>query len=315
MSKTAQTLIIDAEHAGRRLDNYLMGVLKNLPKSYVYRIIRSGEVRVNGGRKKANARLELDDKVRIPPFRQATRDRPVISSQWCESARQRVLYEDADCLVFDKPAGLAVHGGSGLDFGVIDILRRTFGDQLELVHRLDKGTSGCRLVAKSAQVGRTLQALFRDGLVLKQYRCLVKNHFPTGGLVCDAPLATQRQDSGQAKTRVDRNGKRAHTEFSLLENLASGELACAHLEVAIDTGRTHQIRVHAAHLNHPLAGDQRYGDPVFNAGLKVLGLTRMYLHASRLEFRRPSQQGLVKVTADEPPELTRILTRLLQRET
>ena len=315
MSNTAQTLVIDSEHAGRRLDNYLMGVLKNLPKSYVYRIIRSGEVRVNGGRKKANTRLELDDKVRIPPFRQATRDQPVISAQWSESARQRILYEDADCLVFNKPAGIAVHGGSGLDFGVIDVLRRTFGDHLELVHRLDKGTSGCLLVAKSARVGRELQALFRDGLVLKRYLCLVKNHFPSDGLVCEAPLVTQRQESGQAKTRIDAHGKRAETEFSLIENLSSGELACAHLEVTIKTGRTHQIRVHAAHLNHPLAGDQRYGDPGFNASLKALGFTRMYLHASRLEFRHPSQHRRVTVTADESSELRQILTYLAQTET
>ena len=221
-----------------------------------------------------------------------------------------MLFEDDDLLVFDKPAGIAVHRGSGLNFGVIDVLHQTFGTHLELVHRLDKDTSGCLLVAKSPSVGRTLQALFREGKVKKSYRCLVKGHFSRREISCDARLKTQRKDLGQAKTQVDPNGKRARSIFRRLGNYLADDVACAHLEVEIETGRTHQIRGHAAYLEHPIAGDTRYGDQSFNHHLASLGLSRMYLHASTLDFLHPTQQGRLSISAAEAPELVQFLSKL-----
>lgn len=265
---------------------------------------------MNGGRKKAASRLKVEDKVRIPPFRAASRNAPVISEKWIRTIAERVLYEDSHLLVIDKPAGIAVHSGSGLKFGVIDVLKQVYGETLELAHRLDKDTSGCLLVAKSAVVCRQLQEMFRNGTVTKQYHCLVKGRLTLAEISCDARLTTQRQEEGEAKTKVDPSGKTARTNFRLMQNFRLNGADCALLDVSIETGRTHQIRVHAKHLGHPIAGDRRYGDPAFNSLVAKWSLPRMYLHASRLQFSHPIEQGTLDVQAPPPLDCANFLAHL-----
>lgn len=302
-SSNVRKVKVAADFAGQRLDNFLMRELKGVPRSMVYRLIRRGEVRINGGRAKPERKLVSGDEVRIPPVRTApTQDLPAPSSKTADTLAQAILYEDRDVLVLDKPAGMAVHGGSGERQGVIEMLRaiRPEGAALELVHRLDKATSGCLLVAKRRPALRMLHGALRDGGVGKHYVALVKGTWPATLQHVKAPLTRNVLRSGERVVRVDDDGKYALTEV----NVTAASAVASLLQVRLHTGRTHQIRVHATHAGHPLAGDDKYGDAAFNKQLAALGLKRMFLHANRLEF------GDILVTAPLPADLESVVQRL-----
>jgi 23S rRNA pseudouridine955/2504/2580 synthase len=302
---------VDEGGAGQRLDNYLLGVLKGVPRSHVYRLIRSGQVRVNGGRAAPSRRLAVGDRVRVPPVASkssAPATANAGSLAWLEG---RIVYEDARLMVLDKPAGLAVHGGSGVTLGCIEALRalRPEIKDLELAHRLDGGTSGCLMIAKRRSALRQLHALLREGRVEKRYLALLQGRLEAPVTKVDAPLVTRRV-SGEARVRVAEEGRDARSSFRLLE--AYGSFA-ALLEVAIATGRTHQIRAHAAHLGHPVAGDERYGDAQFNTALEPYGLHRMFLHAHSVEFAWPETGEPFAVSVPLPGDLKAVLTALEDR--
>jgi 23S rRNA pseudouridine955/2504/2580 synthase len=298
-----------AEQAGRRLDNFLMAHLKGVPRSRVYRLIRSGEVRVNSRRVTAGYRLAAGDDVRVPPVAIAVADAAPVKpnpdrSRWIEA---RILLETPELLVLNKPAGLAVHGGSGVSLGAIELLRtvRSEGPELSLVHRLDRDTSGCLLVAKRASALRRLHAQFREGEVDKRYLALLVGRWPGRARTVDAPLLTTERRGGERHVRIDAGGKEARTRFSPLERFAAAAL----MAIELETGRTHQIRVHAASTGHPVAGDDRYGispDPV----VQEFGLQRLFLHARALTFRSPADGRVVTVEAPLDDELEAVLTRL-----
>jgi 23S rRNA pseudouridine955/2504/2580 synthase len=298
---------IEAELAGQRLDNFLLSSLKGVPRSHVYRLIRSGQVRVNSGRVPPSYRLKSGDRVRVPPVAER-RTGPILPKDGgFDWLNERIVFEDSRLIVLDKPAGLAVHGGSGISLGCIEALRalRPTLRGLELVHRLDRATSGCLLVAKRRSALRALHSLLREGGVEKRYLTLVKGQW-RGTAEIDAPLLTQRGD-GEARVKVDPSGKPARSSFRLID--AAGTLASL-LEIQIATGRTHQIRVHAAHLGHPLAGDERYGDPAFNVLLAGFGLHRMFLHAHSISFSWPDSSEKFSVSVPLPEELTEVLNAL-----
>jgi 23S rRNA pseudouridine955/2504/2580 synthase len=299
---------IDAERAGQRLDNYLLGVLKGVPRSHVYRLIRSGQVRVNSGRTTPSYRLQAGDRVRVPPVGVRPAAAPVATPDRLDWLGQRIIYEDSRLLVIDKPAGFAVHGGSNVSLGCIEALRllRPTSKDLELAHRLDRGTSGCLLLAKRRSTLRVLHELLREGRVDKRYLTLVKGKWAEGHKEIDAPLVTRRV-GGEARVKVDPSGKEARSTFRTLD--CFGKTATL-LEVSIDTGRTHQIRVHAAHAGHPVAGDERYGDKDCNDYLKAFGLTRMFLHAHSLAFDWPDSGEPFSVSAPLPDDLKAVLTAL-----
>jgi 23S rRNA pseudouridine955/2504/2580 synthase len=299
---------IDAERAGQRLDNFLLGELKGVPRSHVYRLIRSGQVRVNSCRTNPSYRLQAGDKVRVPPVGVRSADRPAATPERLDWLGERIIHEDARVLVLDKPAGLAVHGGSGVSLGVIEALRLLKPEckDLELAHRLDRDTSGCLLLAKRRSALRVLHELLREGQVDKRYLTLVKGRWPEGETKIDAPLVTHRV-GGEARVKVDEAGKEARSTFRLLERY--GKTASL-LEVSIDTGRTHQIRVHALHAGHPVAGDERYGDRDFDEYLKSFGLKRMFLHAHSLSFDWPETGEPFSASAPLPDDLKAVLTAL-----
>jgi 23S rRNA pseudouridine955/2504/2580 synthase len=299
---------IDAERAGQRLDNYLLGELKGVPRSLVYRLIRSGQVRVNSGRMSPSYRLQAGDRVRVPPVGVRPPAEPVATPDRLDWLAERIIHEDSKLLVLDKPAGLAVHGGSNVSLGCIEALRllRPESKDLELAHRLDRGTSGCLLLAKRRSALRVVHELLREGQVDKRYLALVKGRWPEGATEIDAPLVTRRV-GGEARVKVDESGKEARSTFRLVDHF--GKTASL-LEVSLDTGRTHQIRVHAAHAGHPVAGDERYGDKDFNEYLKSFGLTRMFLHAHSLSFDWPSSGEPFSASAPLPEDLKSVLTAL-----
>lgn len=311
----ARTVTVDAEEADRRLDNYLMSRLKGVPRSRVYRMIRDGEVRVNKGRAKPDRRLAVGDQVRIPPVRlgqqPASRLPAGADMAWIED---RVLYEDPDLLVWNKPSGLAVHGGSGLNYGAIELLRKTRGDRgakdrLELVHRLDRSTSGCLLVAKRRSTLRNLHEQFRLGEVHKRYQALLIGKWKGGDRTVREPLSTAHRSRGERHVRVDPDGKSALTTFMPEKKFDDCTLVTADL----GTGRTHQIRVHAAYIGHPVAGDRRYG-PEEDRVSERLGLKRLFLHAAALTFDSPRQERLIKAECPLDDELQAVLDRRIRKK-
>lgn len=298
---------IDA--AGQRLDNFLLGRLKGVPRSLIYRLLRRGEVRVNKGRARPSQRLEAGDQVRLPPLRRPERGETVSPSiQLQDRLINAILYEDDQLLVLDKPAGLAVHGGSGISLGVIETLRAMRpGADLELVHRLDRDTSGCLLISKRRSALRRLHEQLRNGTVGKRYAALLCGKLPRPATEVDAPLATNRLRGGERVVRVDPlQGKPSRTWFRTRERLGEWSLVDAEL----DTGRTHQIRVHAAHLGAAIAGDSKYGDSAQNERLRELGLKRLFLHAAALSFRPRDDAPVILVTAPLPAELNALLENL-----
>ena len=297
-------LVVDEESAGQRLDNFLMRHLKGVPKTHVYRIIRSGEVRINKGRASADSRIEAGDQVRVPPVRVS--DKVAEKAERPAPAREfPLLLEDEHLLAVDKPAGVAVHGGSGVSFGVIEQLRqaRPQAKLLELVHRLDRETSGILLVAKKRSALKHLQDQFRERETGKTYLALVQGEWPGKLKVIDQPLHKYLLPDGERRVKVtsadDPDGMRSITLVKVAQRLQG----CTLLEVTIKTGRTHQIRVHLASNGHPIAGDDKYGDFEWNKALHRQGLKRMFLHAWRLQFNHPASGERVALQAELPPEL------------
>ena len=300
---------IDADQAGQRIDNYLLSRLKGAPKSLIYRILRKGEVRVNKGRIKPDYRLQAGDIVRIPPVRvgEARPDnRP--AERDLLRIENSIIYEDKRLFIINKPSGLAVHGGSGLSYGIIEALRTLRPDApfLELVHRLDRETSGCLIIAKKRSALRLLHELLRNNQVDKQYLTLVKGEWKGGDRRIEAPLRKNTLRSGERMVIVSEDGKEARSLFRPLCVNARASL----MQVKLDTGRTHQIRVHAVHSGHPIAGDEKYGDEAFNTSMKALGLKRLFLHAVSLRFTMPDDGQRIAITAPLPVELSKVLQKL-----
>jgi len=271
-----------ADESGQRIDNYLVRQLKGVPKSRIYQMIRKGEVRVNGGRIKPTYRLRPGDQVRIPPVRQASVNPPsFISQTQLDSLAAAVLYEDERLLVLDKPAGMAVHGGSGVSFGVIEALRRLRPQaELELVHRLDRDTSGCLLVAKRRSTLRSLHELIRSGDLIKTYRLIVHGTWPAELVRMDRALSRFLTASGERRVRGDEAGKPSLTTFEVDAHASEATLLTAQLH----TGRTHQIRVHCRLAGHSVVGDEKYASPEELAADRGAGIRRLCLHASRIEI-------------------------------
>src|ERR1700737_1199025 len=306
-------LEVTAEQAGQRLDNFVHKLLGDLPRSRIYRVIRKGEVRVNGHRAGPDTRLQAHDKIRLPPVtvRPASEvGQP--SAQLLETVRAAIVHEDDNLLVINKPSGVAVHGGSGVSFGVIEGLRSLRpGETLELVHRLDRDTSGVLLVARNTGALRSVHALLRDGGFEKRYLALVKGKWDLGRKRIDIPSRTDLRVGGERTVRADASGKPSLSEFRPVQFF--GKQATL-MEVALFTGRTHQIRVHAQHAGHPVAGDEKYGDEEFNAQMKVLGLNRMFLHAHSVSFEWPLG-GEFSVNTPLPPELASVVDTLAAQKT
>ena len=300
---------IDDNHADQRVDNFLISYLKGVPKSHVYRILRKGEVRVNKGRIRANYRLQVGDNVRIPPIRQAE-EKPVQTphARVLQAIADSVIYEDAALLALNKPSGIAVHGGSGLSYGVIEALRvlRPDAHFLELVHRLDRDTSGCLLIAKKRSVLRYLHELLRGDGMNKRYVALVRGQWQGGDKRVELALQKNTLRSGERVVRVDENGKEALSIFHPLEVYSSSSL----MEVELKTGRTHQIRVHAAASGFPIAGDDKYGDAAFDRTLRELGLKRLFLHARSLTFTAMDGEQQMMIEAPLPQDLQNVLKKL-----
>ena len=301
-------LEVTQEEAGQRLDNYLQRQLGGLPRSRVYRVIRKGEVRVNGHRVGPERRLQPHDRVRIPPVRLAApRDPTQPPQELAMRIEHAIVYEDENLLVLDKPAGTAAHGGSGVSFGVIEALRAARpGEPLELAHRLDRETSGCLLIARRRSALRELHALMRGNAVEKRYLALVRGRWELGAKRIDVPLRTDTRVGGERTVRTGSSGKPSVSEFRPVQFF--GKLATL-MEVRLRTGRTHQIRVHAAHAGHPVAGDEKYGDADFNESLRRLGLKRMFLHAHTLSFSWP-RGGEFSINTPLPPELSALIDTL-----
>ena len=299
-------LVIDDAHAGQRLDNFLLGALKGVPKSHVYRIVRSGEVRVNKGRVQPEYRLAEGDVVRIPPVRTAARDAP----DPAPSREFPILFEDDALLAIDKPAGVAVHGGSGVDFGVIEQLRaaRPQARLLELVHRIDRETSGVLLIARKRASLTALHAAMRDGRVRKRYLAIVAGDWSGPPQALRFPLHKYVTESGDRRVVVRDGGQTAGTRVRARTRLVHPRLGPMTLmEADLETGRTHQIRVHLAHVGHPLLGDEKYGDFDLNKSLDKSGHKRMYLHAFQVSFQHPSGIGDVRLEAPLPAAFTRLI--------
>jgi len=295
--------------AGMRLDNWLLRQLKGVPRSHVYRLIRSGQVRVNRSRARANTRLGAADRVRIPPVRQSRASgagRP--PDDLIARVEAAIIAEGDDWLALNKPPGLAVHGGSGIRFGAIEVLRASRPDEgLELAHRLDRGTSGCLLVARGRVPLNRLRRAMRDAAAEKRYLALLSGRWRGGPRQVDAALVRDRTRSGERMVEVDEAGKTALTDFGPRRVLSEVSL----VEARISTGRMHQIRVHAAHLGHPVAGDEKYGDAALNRRLRASGLKRPFLHAHRLLLPHGEPDGSpLVVEAPLPQDLSRCLREL-----
>ncbi len=300
---------ISDDQAGQRIDNFLLARLKGAPKSLIYRILRKGEVRVNKGRIKPPYKLQAGDKVRIPPITLSNKPTTAPSHSSLDVIAENILYEDKRLLVLNKPSGFAVHGGSGLSYGVIEALRALFPDApyLELVHRLDRDTSGCLLIAKKRSMLRFLHEQLREHRLQKHYLALVKGLWQGGRQTINAPLRKNTLRSGERMVRVDETGKVAISHFSPRATSALASL----MEVELETGRTHQIRVHARHSGHPIAGDEKYGDADFNQQMRGYGLKRLFLHASKISFAlSPDSKEVIEVEAPLEASLQNILKQL-----
>ena len=305
---------IDAEGAGQRIDNYLLSQLKGVPRSLVYRLLRAGQVRVNKGRSKPHYKLQAGDQVRIPPVSQSERaESPEPRMRDLEMLAGQILYEDSSILVINKPSGMAVHGGSGISYGIIEAFRtlRPKEKFLELVHRLDRETSGCLILArKRSALVRLHEMLRRESgdRMDKTYLALVKNTWTGPKQRVNEPLLRNVLKSGERFVRVDETGKPATSVFVARKNYPQANAGL--VEIRLLTGRTHQARVHSAYIDHPIAGDAKYGDRQFNQSMREAGLKRLFLHASRLRFRHPLEDRLLDIEAPLPQDLENVLENL-----
>jgi 23S rRNA pseudouridine955/2504/2580 synthase len=296
--------LIDQNSQGQRIDNYLLTQLKGVPRSHIYQLLRSGQVRVNKGRIKPPYRLKLGDEVRIPPVRISEKSASTVPTAVLKLLEAATLFENEDLLIIDKPSGIPVHAGSGIHYGVAEAFKQSHPDQfIELVHRLDRDTSGCLILAKNRDSLSQLHTMMRESSgIEKQYLALVAGHWP-GQETVDVPLE-KIQRSGERMVEASENGAQARSHFEARKLYRDTSL----MAVQIDTGRTHQIRVHAAYCGHPLAGDTKYGDDTFNKQMKALGLKRLFLHACRLSFKLNNKR--IQVEAPLPAELQNVLARL-----
>ena len=302
-------LRIGDEADAQRIDNFLLRHLKGVPRSHIYRLLRSGQVRVNGKRIKQHFRLSVGDEVRIPPVRTAQVAAPgKLTDQQKQLLNNAIVFEDKKLLVINKPSGLAVHGGSGISLGVIEQLRLLRPEEkgLELVHRLDRATSGLLMIAKRRSALRSLHTLQRENRIHKSYLALVQGDWPENRMRVDAPLRKNQLRGGERMVTVDDEGKPALTLFRVKEQFRESML----VEAELGSGRTHQIRVHAAHLGTPIIGDDKYGDAEINRHYRQLGLKRLFLHAWKLAFEWGEEGKKLKLTAPLEPALEEILTKL-----
>ena len=305
-------LVVGEDGDGQRIDNFLQKLLKGVPKSHIYRILRSGEVRRNRGRVGPDARLAAGDELRIPPIRTAAPSLRRAIPPAGALAVPPVLYEDDALIALDKPAGLAVHGGSGIAYGIIERLRHARPDAkfLELVHRLDRDTSGVLLVAKKRGALTGLHAQLREGRVDKRYFVLVRGKWRDAVRRVELALETWVTGDGERRVRVDRDGRVARTMFRRVKTWPDLDPPLSLLEAELETGRTHQIRVHLTHLGYPLAGDDKYGDFAWNKVLSKQGLKRMFLHAHRIRFAHPVDGREIVVESPLAPDLAQFVARL-----
>lgn len=302
---------IDEDNVGQRIDNFLLSKLKGVPKSMIYRIVRKGEVRVNKKRIKPEYKLAEGDQVRIPPVRVSEenyRTAPSANLERVSRLEDRILFEDKHILVLNKPAGIAVHGGSGVDYGVIEALRSLRAQQkfLELVHRLDKDTSGVLLVAKKRSALKHLHDQLRHKQMQKDYQALVRGEWQKHDKVVKAPLLKLTLKSGERIVRVNTEGKASETRFKILQRYDGATL----VQASPVTGRTHQIRVHCQYAGHPIACDEKYSEQKFDDSMWALGLNRLFLHAAQLKFTHPDTETEMTVQAPLDPELLELLDKL-----
>ena len=298
-------ITVDEFSIGQRLDNYLVKQLKGVPKSHIYRIIRKGEVRVNKGRKKADYRLISEDIIRIPPIRTSTTVAVKPSDNLLETLNNSILFEDKGLLIINKPHGMAVHGGSGVTIGIIEALKSQYREPIELVHRLDRATSGCLILAKKRSVLKALHEQLFNHQLEKRYIALVKNSWSKKRHTVDAPIYQNSRNSV-----IDSKGKESLSHFHPLKNFQIDDYSASLVDVVIETGRTHQIRVHAKYAEHPLAQDNKYGDPNFDKLMKKKGLNRLFLHAKAITFTNPMTNEIQKISAPLPDDLEKFLAKL-----
>ncbi|PVX39869.1 ribosomal large subunit pseudouridine synthase C [Pasteurella langaaensis DSM 22999] len=310
INANVKMLEISDDEAGQRIDNYLLAKLKGVPKSLIYRIVRKGEVRVNKGRIRPEYKLQAGDVVRVPPVRVSEKAQAPVSTKLNKVSQleNQIIFEDDCLLVLNKPSGIAVHGGSGLTFGVIEGLRALRPDArfLELVHRLDRDTSGILLVAKKRSALRNLHEQLRIKTVQKDYLALVRGQWQSRVKVVQAPLLKNELASGERIVKVSAEGKPSETRFSIEERYHNATL----VKASPVTGRTHQIRVHTLHAGHPIAMDDKYGDKTFNQQMQTLGLNRLFLHAASIRFEHPKTGETLRLNAPLDEKMKGILTAL-----
>lgn len=304
-----QFIEIDADREGQRVDNFLISILKGVPKSMIYRLLRKGEVRVNKKRTKPEYKIQPNDVLRLPPIRVSEKEEGTyVNTQRAQELEDVILHEDSHLIVLNKPSGMAVHGGSGLSYGVIEALRKIRPDAkfLELVHRLDRDTSGCLLIAKRRSALRSLHEQLRNKQVDKRYFALVSGTWPKTRRVVNAPLLKNTLRSGERVVRVSDEGKPSETRFNVQQRYEGATL----VEASPITGRTHQIRVHCQYAGHCIAGDPKYRDPAFEEVMKQNGLKRLFLHAHRLSFAHPKTGESMTLDAPLDDALSSALTKL-----
>lgn len=311
--QTVSFVSVDADHAGQRIDNYLLNLLKGVPRSVIYRILRSGEVRVNKGRIKPGYRLVANDLLRIPPVRRADiEDTALASVTQLEVIEESILFEDENLIILNKPAGMAAHAGSRIRHGVIELLRqsRAKSQTLELVHRLDRDTSGCLIVAKRREVLLALNRMLQEGGMQKHYIALLCGAWHGGMRDVSLPLERRNNSASTDKVIVSENGKSSITRITPGRRFTD----FCRVDIDLQTGRMHQIRVHTAHIGHPVAGDNKYGDFKLNSRLHDMGLRRMFLHAGHVAFQLPGTQRDYQVSAPLDEQLQRFLDYLERLE-
>lgn len=314
VNQTVKMLQISEDEAGQRIDNYLLAKLKGVPKSLIYRILRKGEVRVNKGRIKPEYKLQSGDVVRVPPVRVADKGEVPISKNLNKvaSLESQIIFEDDCLLVLNKPSGIAVHGGSGLNFGVIEALRALRPDArfLELVHRLDRDTSGILLIAKKRSALRNLHEQLRVKAVQKDYLALVRGQWQSHVKSVQAPLLKNELASGERIVKVSEQGKPSETRFSIEERYANATL----VKASPITGRTHQIRVHCQYAGHPIALDDKYGESEFDVQMRDFGLNRLFLHAFSIRFEHPKSGEILCLTAPLDKMMKLVLQKLRENQ-
>ena len=305
MNVSTRLVTVDEFSIGQRLDNYLLKKLKGVPRPHIYRIIRKGEVRVNKGRKKAEYKLQSNDVVRIPPIKLAAEKSIKYSINFIDVLSKSVLYEDEGLMIINKQNGVAVHSGSGVNVGVIEALKDKYNQPIELVHRLDRATSGCLMLAKKRSVLKDLHQQLVKHQMEKRYIAFVKNSWSKKYHTIDAPIFQNSRYSV-----VDVKGKESISIFHPIKNFQDKDYSASLVEVEIKTGRTHQIRVHAKYADHPIAQDDKYGDHLFDKAMKKKGLNRLFLHAKSVTFTNPTTSEIQKVVAPLPVELEDFLNKL-----